>query len=108
MVRSSARRNRYAVGLGREPQAVGKERNRMVETDQRDQLEDLFDTEGRSKRVPHLVGEVRRVVQLIDHPNEQPFLVAPGRIVSITAHRRAYLLGREGDPLGEECNMYSP
>src|SRR6267143_4129762 len=105
---SSTRRKRYAVGLGREPQAVGKEQYRMVEADQRDQLEDLFDTEGRSKRIPHLVREVRRVVQLIDRPDKQPFLVAPGRVVRITAHRRAYLFGRQGDALGEECNMHSP
>src|SRR2546427_7608796 len=40
---------RYAVWLGRKPEAVGKERYRMVEADQRDQLEDLFDAKGRSE-----------------------------------------------------------
>src|SRR5713101_1626162 len=105
---SSTCRKRYAVVLGRAPQAVGKERYRMVKADQCDQLEDLFDTEGGSERVPHLGREVRRVVQLIDHSDEQPFLGAPGGIVRLTAHRRAYLLRRQGDPLAEECNMHSP
>src|SRR2546427_4775331 len=45
----SARRQRYAVWLGRKPEAVGKERYRVVEADQRDQLEDLFDAKGRSE-----------------------------------------------------------
>src|SRR3989475_3048240 len=44
-----SRRQRYAVWLGRKPEAVGKERYRVVEADQRDQLEDLFDAKGRSE-----------------------------------------------------------
>src|SRR5438045_994790 len=36
--RSSGRRKRHAVGLGRKPEAVGKERYRVVEADQGDEL----------------------------------------------------------------------
>jgi hypothetical protein len=80
----------------------------MVKADQCDHLEDLFNAESRSKRVPDLVRETCRVVQLIDHPDEQSFLGAPGGVARITVDRGMDLLSRQGNPLGEECDVHAP
>src|SRR5437667_380139 len=95
-------RRRRAVGLGREPETVGEERHRMVEADQRDQLQDLLDAERCREPFPELVGDRRRVVQLVDQPDQQPFFLAPGRIVRAAAQGGPDLRRRQGDPLGDE------
>src|SRR5262245_5312811 len=80
----------------------------MVEANQCDQLEDLLDAEGCRKRVPNLLKERRRVVQLVDHPDEGSFIDAPEGVIRIAVHGRTYLLLRQGDPLGEECDVHAP
>src|SRR2546430_14060891 len=79
---------RHAVWLERKPEAVGQERYRMVEADQRDQFQDLFDAEGRREIVPDLFREICRVVQLIDHSDQQALIVAPGGVIPTPVHRR--------------------
>ena len=80
----------------------------MVEADQRDQLEDLLDAERCREPFPELVGDRRRVVQLVDQPDQQPFFLAPGRIVRAAAQGGPDLRRRQGDPLGEERDVDAP
>jgi hypothetical protein len=47
-------------------------------------------------------------VQLIDHPDEQSFFVAPGGAIRITVDCRMDLLRRQGNPLGEERDVHTP
>jgi phage FluMu protein gp41 len=61
----------------------------MVKADQRDHLKDLFNAESRSKR-------------------KQSFLGAPGGVARITVDRGMDLLRRQGNPLGEECDVHAP
>src|SRR5436309_14711000 len=93
---------------GCQPEAVREERDRVIEADERDQLEDLIDTERRRERDPQLFGDARRIVQLVDQPDQQPLLGIPGRIIGVPVHRRPHLLRRQGRALLEECDVDAP
>jgi hypothetical protein len=63
-------RKRHAEGFGSEAESVREEGDRVVEADQRDQLEDLLDAERRRQLARELVRDCRGVVKLVDEPDQ--------------------------------------
>jgi hypothetical protein len=80
----------------------------MVEAGQRDQLDHLllrpFHPQGGPERVAH----PGLVVEGVHQPDEQALAVRERAGRGLGPAGGGHLLGREADPLGEECHVHTP
>lgn len=55
----------------------------MIETDQGYHFKDLLNAKRFCEVVPKLIGDIRRVVELIDYADQQRFLIVPHRSLAL-------------------------